>query len=198
MNWPNAIVSQRLMAATTSEREPSRPGRSIANPKFVCAGVMALGLPSTRAKWRFMFGNFLTACTIAYPNRWVKLILPPRVRFKWLLITIRLSIINFAGMARTLVAVGTSSDAFIFFTTAAAAPRSTWLSPPSTATGTGTAFAGWAAGAGAGAAAAGAAGVAGAGVAGAAGAAGAAAAGGAAAVAGCPLAAEVSVAGSGE
>ena len=29
------------------------------------AGVMALGFPSTSAKWRFMFGNFLTACTSA-------------------------------------------------------------------------------------------------------------------------------------
>ena len=39
--------------------------------------------------------------------------------------TMRLSIISLAGMARTLVAVGTSSDAYMFFTTAAAAPRST-------------------------------------------------------------------------
>ena len=39
--------------------------------------------------------------------------------------TMRLSIISLAGMARTLVAVGTSSEAFMFLTTAAAAPRST-------------------------------------------------------------------------
>ena len=38
--------------------------------------------------------------------------------------TIRLSIISLAGMARTLVAVGTSSEADMFLTTAAAAPRS--------------------------------------------------------------------------
>jgi uncharacterized membrane protein SpoIIM required for sporulation len=38
--------------------------------------------------------------------------------------TIRLSIISLAGMARTLVAVGTSNDADMFLTTAAAAPRS--------------------------------------------------------------------------
>ena len=44
--------------------------------------------------------------------------------------TTRLSIISLAGMARTLVAVGTSSDAFMFLTTAAAAPRSTWFSSP--------------------------------------------------------------------
>src|SRR2546423_4047785 len=63
--------------------------------------------------------------------RCVKEILPPRVRLRWLLMTIRLSIINLAGMARTLVAVGTSSDDDMFFTTAAAAPRSTWFSSPS-------------------------------------------------------------------
>ena len=51
--------------------------------------------------------------------------LPPRVRLRWLLMTMRLSIISLAGMARTLVAVGISSDVFMFLTTAAAAPRST-------------------------------------------------------------------------
>ena len=45
--------------------------------------------------------------------------------------TMRLSIISLAGMARTLVAVGTSSDADMFLTTAAAAPRSTCTSSPS-------------------------------------------------------------------
>ena len=45
--------------------------------------------------------------------------------------TIRLSISSLAGMARTLVAVGTSSDADMFLTTAAAAPRSTCTSSPS-------------------------------------------------------------------
>ncbi len=73
--------------------------------------------------------------------------------------TTRLSIMSLAGMARTLVAVGTSSDAFMFLTTAAAAPRSTWLSS------IGAAAAGLAA-AGAGAAAVAGAGCAGAGVAG--------------------------------
>ncbi len=51
--------------------------------------------------------------------------------------TIRLSIISLAGMARTLVAVGTSSDADMFFTTAAAAPRSTCTSSPSPGAGRG-------------------------------------------------------------
>jgi hypothetical protein len=40
----------------------------------------------------------------------VKLTLPPRVRDMWLLITMRLSIMSFAGTVRTLVAVGTVSD----------------------------------------------------------------------------------------
>src|SRR6185369_13045631 len=78
-----------------------------------------------------MFGNFVTARTIAYPMRWVNEILPPRVRLRWLLMTTRLSINSFAGMARTLVAVGTSSDADMFLTTAAAAPRNTRTSSPS-------------------------------------------------------------------
>ena len=49
---------------------------------------------------------------------------PPRVRFKWFVITVRLSIINFAGIARTLVAVGTDSEASIDATTRPATPRS--------------------------------------------------------------------------
>ena len=50
-------------------------------------------------------------------------IFPPRFRLRKLLITIRLSAINFAGTARTEVAVGTSSEEVMFFTTVAAAPR---------------------------------------------------------------------------
>src|SRR3712207_9225852 len=49
---------------------------------------------------------------------------PPRERARWLLITMRLSARSLAGTARTLVAVGTVSEAFMFLTTAAAAPRS--------------------------------------------------------------------------
>src|ERR1700761_8547257 len=62
---------------------------------------------------------------------WVNETLPPRVRLSWLLITTRLSIISLAGIARTLVAVGSSRDIDMFFTTAAAAPRNTWTSSPS-------------------------------------------------------------------
>ncbi len=54
---------------------------------------------------------------------WVKLTLPPRARRRWLLITTRLSAMSLAGTARTLVAVGTLSDACMFATTRAAAPR---------------------------------------------------------------------------
>src|SRR5215218_2242269 len=55
--------------------------------------------------------------------RWVKETFPPRERARWLLMTIRLSASSFAGTARTLVAVGTVSETFMFLTTAAAAPR---------------------------------------------------------------------------
>src|SRR6478752_7512764 len=71
------------------------------------------------------------ARTIAYPIRWVKEIFPPRFRFRKLLITIRLSAINFAGTARTDVAVGTSSEDVMFFTTAAATPRNVVVVNPS-------------------------------------------------------------------
>ena len=55
---------------------------------------------------------------------WVNETFPPRVRFKWFVITVRLSIINLAGIARTLVAVGTDSEASIDATTRPATPRS--------------------------------------------------------------------------
>ena len=48
---------------------------------------------------------------------------PPRLRAKWLLMTVRLSIMSFAGIARTLVAVGTDNDASILATTRAPTPR---------------------------------------------------------------------------
>src|SRR3984885_3027199 len=45
--------------------------------------------------------------------------------------TVRLSIISFAGTARTLVAVGRSNYIDIFWISAGGAPRSTWTSSPS-------------------------------------------------------------------
>src|SRR5260221_9711074 len=53
---------------------------------------------------------------------WVKETLPPRARLRWLLMTTRLSMSSFAGTARTLVAVGTSSDDSMLTTTRAAGP----------------------------------------------------------------------------
>src|SRR5256885_15430301 len=54
---------------------------------------------------------------------WVNDTLPPRVRRRWLLITIRLSASSCAGTARTLVAVGMVSDRSMFFAITAPAPR---------------------------------------------------------------------------
>jgi hypothetical protein len=45
--------------------------------------------------------------TIAHAMRCVNDTLPPRARLRWLLMTMRLSIMSLAGMVRTLVAVGT-------------------------------------------------------------------------------------------
>lgn len=66
--------------------------------------------------------------------------------------TMRLSNSSFTGTARTEVAVGTSREAFMFFATAAAGPRSVTSSGPEGASVAGAALGA----AGAGAAAAGA------------------------------------------
>src|ERR1700712_982832 len=66
----------------------------------------------------------MSALTSAHPMMWVKLTLPPRARRRWLLMTIRLSIISFAGIVRTLVAVGMDSDASMLVARAFAIPRS--------------------------------------------------------------------------
>src|SRR5918993_859903 len=60
----------------------------------------------------------------AQPIRCVKLILPPRVRDMWLLMTMRLSIISFAGIVRTLVAVGIVSDSSMLAASVFVMPRS--------------------------------------------------------------------------
>src|SRR3954468_2424417 len=95
----------------------------MASPKLTCSGCTSVGLPSTSAKALFMFGKSSSARTSAYPIRCVKETLPPRARARWLLMTMRLSASSFAGTARTLVAVGTVSETFMFLTTLAAAPR---------------------------------------------------------------------------
>ncbi|CAM5660308.1 hypothetical protein STENM327S_05045 [Streptomyces tendae] len=61
----------------------------------------------------------------------MKEIFPPRARLRWLLMTMRLSNSSFTGTARTDVAVGSSSEAFMFFATAAAGPRRVTSSGPS-------------------------------------------------------------------
>src|ERR1700761_937461 len=66
---------------------------------------------------------------------WVKETLPPRARLRWLLITMRLSISSFAGMARTLVAVGMVSEASMFATIRADGPLRAISSGPVGATG---------------------------------------------------------------
>src|SRR3954447_22999154 len=71
-----------------------------------------------------MLGRESSARTSASPIRWVKETLPPRPRARWLLMTMRLSAMSFAGTARTLVAVGTVSDWSMFATIRAVTPRS--------------------------------------------------------------------------
>ena len=56
---------------------------------------------------------------------WVNDTLPPRARARWLLMTMRLSQSSLTGTERTEVAVGTVSEASMFCTVRAGAPRST-------------------------------------------------------------------------
>src|SRR5690606_22016778 len=138
------------MFGTTSWRDPSLFCRSIASPKLTCSGRIWTGLPSTSVNAVFISGIAASALTIAYPIRWVNETLPPRPRFKWLLMTIRLSISNLAGIVRTLVAVGTARLASMLVAVRAAAPRNLTSSPPS-GTGGGAGLRSgslWAAGAG--------------------------------------------------
>src|SRR4051812_38943116 len=55
---------------------------------------------------------------------WVKLTLPPRVRARWLLRTLRLTSSRRAGTTRKDVAVGTVGDASMFTAVRRAAPGS--------------------------------------------------------------------------
>ena len=75
---------------------------------------------------------------MAKPIRWVKLTLPPMVRTNWLLMMVRLTSSSLAGTTRTLVAVGTPSDASMLVTMRPAAPRRTvGRSPVASGTGCG-------------------------------------------------------------
>src|SRR3954466_9216484 len=134
-NREKSSVSAFLMFGTTSEREPSSFARSIARPRLTWSGDVTAGLPSVVVNARFMTGNSASARTSAKPIRCVKETLPPRPRRRWLLMTTRLSISSFAGIARTLVAVGTARLASMLETTRAAAPLSGWVTGPSAAAG---------------------------------------------------------------
>ena len=120
-----SMVSAALMDGTRSWRLPSGLARSIAIPRLTWAGVIRVGLPSTTSKPTFISGIDRSARTIAKPTMWVKDTLPPRARARWLLMTIRLSQSSFTGTLRTEVAVGTSSEASMFCTVRAGAPRRT-------------------------------------------------------------------------
>src|SRR5450631_468836 len=122
------------MAGTSRVRVPSGLAMSMARPRLMCAGVIRAGLPSFSPNPLFICGIRARALMSAYPIRWVKLTLPPRLRRRWLLMTTRLSIRSLAGTTRTLVAVGTLRLASMLVTVRAAAPRSgctsSWLSGP--------------------------------------------------------------------
>src|SRR3954451_20952058 len=119
-----STVSAFLMFGTTSEREPSSLARSTARPRLTWSGEVTAGFPSAVVKARFITGKSASARTRAKPMMWVNDTLPPRPRRRWLLMTTRLSISSFAGIARTLVAVGTARLASMLETTRAAAPLS--------------------------------------------------------------------------
>ena len=75
-------------------------------------------------KVEFMTGiESAIARTTAYPIRWVKLVLLPRVRCRYELMMARLTSSRRAGTSRKLVAVGTPRLASMLATMRAAAPR---------------------------------------------------------------------------
>ena len=122
------------MVGTSRVRVPSALAMSMASPKLMWEGVIRAGLPSFCPKPVFICGISSSALMRAYPIRWVKLTLPPRLRLRWLLMTTLLSMRSLAGTTRTLVAVGTLRLASMLVTVRAAAPRSgctlSWLSGP--------------------------------------------------------------------
>src|SRR3954469_4206696 len=118
------IVSAALIDGTSSCRVPSGFCMSMARPRLMCAGLTRVGLPSVSSYDAFISGSVFSALTSAQPMRCVKETLPPRARLRWLLMTMRLSISSLAGMVRTLVAVGTVSDASMLVASDFDIPRS--------------------------------------------------------------------------
>src|SRR5947207_11170134 len=81
------------------------------------------GCPSTISNDEFIAGTRASAFSTPYEIRWVKLTLWPPVRARWLFRICRLTSSSFAGTVRTEVAVGTPSEASMFSTIRAVAPR---------------------------------------------------------------------------
>ena len=59
------MVSAALIEATTSERAPFLPARSMAMPRLTCSGEITAGLPSTSSKWEFISGCAPSALSTA-------------------------------------------------------------------------------------------------------------------------------------
>src|SRR5438105_1325609 len=81
------------------------------------------GCPSTISKDEFIAGTRASAFSTANEIRCVKLTLAPPVRARWLFRICRLTSSSLAGTVRTEVAVGTPSEASMFSTIRAVAPR---------------------------------------------------------------------------
>src|SRR5437763_5612429 len=81
------------------------------------------GCPSTISNDEFIAGTRASAFSTAYEIRCVKLTLAPPVRARWLFRICRLTSSSLAGTVRTEVAVGTPSEASMFSTIRAVAPR---------------------------------------------------------------------------
>ena len=64
-NWAKSSVSAALTLATTSERLPSLPGRSMARPRLTCSGATSAGLPSSWPYELFISGCACSALTSA-------------------------------------------------------------------------------------------------------------------------------------
>src|SRR3989440_10067068 len=81
------------------------------------------GCPSTISNDEFIAGTRASALSTANEIRCVKLTLSPPVRARWLFRICRLTSSSLAGTVRTEVAVGTPSEASMFSTIRAVAPR---------------------------------------------------------------------------
>ena len=107
-------------------RVPSDFSTSTARPRPTSSWWSTPGFPvpsTSGTKLELRAGTASSARTTAKPMRWVKLTFPPEVRARCWLRIARLTSRSLAGTERTLVAVGTDSDAAMFCAMRAAAPR---------------------------------------------------------------------------